>query len=166
LAVNVVASVPRVVGEGPDFQVAVCDECEKGEEVSPRVSESRRSSDGAIAFRLWTAMLYVIEIAGGQNFGEGQGIPNDCYLIGTRRRCSRRQCRRLPRHCRMGIQDRSGCFLAISSPGRHSERLASLGSDGTESASPCRVTFRCVERCAAVSHSRDTSSRCSRVHLH
>src|SRR5215469_16127137 len=71
-----------------------------------------------------------------------------------------------PRHCRMGSQDRSGCLLAISSPGRHSERLASLGSDNTESASPCRVSFRRVGRCAAVSHSRNTSSRCSRLHFH
>ncbi len=32
-----------------------------------------RSWEGAIAFRLWTATLYPVEITGGQNFGEGQG---------------------------------------------------------------------------------------------
>jgi hypothetical protein len=54
--------VPRVVGEEQGFQGAACDERGRG---GP-------SSEGTIAFRLWTATLYSIEMTGGQNFGERQ----------------------------------------------------------------------------------------------
>ncbi len=37
-----------------------------------RIAEWRRPSERAIAFRLWTATLYPVEIAVGQSFGEPQ----------------------------------------------------------------------------------------------
>jgi hypothetical protein len=40
-----------------------------------RIAEWRQPSEGAIAFRLWTATLYPpVEIAVGRSFGEPQGV--------------------------------------------------------------------------------------------
>ena len=46
-----------------------------------RIAEWRRPSEGAIAFRLWTATLYPVEIAVGQSFGEPQPIVRKPILI-------------------------------------------------------------------------------------
>jgi hypothetical protein len=62
----------RVVGEEPGFQEGACDESEIVEASHLPEVRWRGSWEGAIAFRLWTATLYPVEIAGGQNFGEGQ----------------------------------------------------------------------------------------------
>ena len=47
---------------------------ERGRIERPRLSGVQwLSCEGAIAFRLWTATLYLIEITGRQNFGERHG---------------------------------------------------------------------------------------------
>jgi hypothetical protein len=72
LVEDVFASVPRVVGEEPDFQEGSCDECGRFEGSYLSGVRWRLSCEGAIAFRLWKATLYPVEITGGQNFGERQ----------------------------------------------------------------------------------------------
>jgi hypothetical protein len=71
LAGHAFASVLRVAGEEPGSQAVVCDECGGDAGLRLRIAEWRRPSEGAIAFRLWTATLYPVEIASRQNFGEG-----------------------------------------------------------------------------------------------
>ena len=66
------ASAPRAAGEEPGSQAVVCDECGGDAGLRLRITEWRRPSEGAIAFRLWTATLYPVEIAGAQNYGEPQ----------------------------------------------------------------------------------------------
>ena len=48
----------------------LCDERGADAGLRLRIAEWRRPSEGAIAFRLWTATLYPVEIAVGQSFGE------------------------------------------------------------------------------------------------
>jgi len=72
LVVDLFASVPRVVGEEPGFQEGVYDERGRIEGSHLPGIRWRLSCKSAIAFRLWTATLYSVEITGGQNFGERQ----------------------------------------------------------------------------------------------
>jgi hypothetical protein len=72
LAGHAFASVLRAAGEEPGSQAVVCDECGGDAGLRLRIAEWRRPSEGAIAFRLWTATLYPVEIAVGQSFGEPQ----------------------------------------------------------------------------------------------
>jgi hypothetical protein len=74
LASDVCASVPRVVGEEPGFQGGVYDERGRVEESRLPEGGWRLSCGSAIAFRLWTATPYAVEIKGGQNFGERQEL--------------------------------------------------------------------------------------------
>jgi len=75
LAGHAFASVLRAAGEEPGSQAGVCDECGGDAELRLRIAEWRRPSERAIAFRLWTATLYPVEIAVGQSFGEPQPPP-------------------------------------------------------------------------------------------
>jgi hypothetical protein len=65
-------SLPGAAGEELGSQAVVCDGRGRDEGLRLRVTQRRRPSEGAIAFRLWTATLHVVEITGGQNFGESQ----------------------------------------------------------------------------------------------
>ena len=73
MAGHAFASVLRAAGEEPGSQAVVCDECGGDAGLRLRIAEWRRPSEGAIAFRLWTATLYPVEIAVGQSLGKPQG---------------------------------------------------------------------------------------------
>jgi len=70
-------SVLRAAGEEPGSQAVVCDECGGDAGLRLRIADWRRPFEGAIAFRLWTATLYPVEIAVGQSFGEPRHISAD-----------------------------------------------------------------------------------------
>ena len=61
LAAHAFASVLRAADEEPGSQAVVCDECGGDAGLRLRIAEWRRPSEGAIAFRLWTASLYLLK---------------------------------------------------------------------------------------------------------
>ena len=69
-AMDVFASMPRVVDAGLCFQEGSCDEYGRAQEMRLPGVRWHLSCEGGIAHRVWMATSYAVEITGGQNFGE------------------------------------------------------------------------------------------------